>query len=130
VTKRFSAVVVPEDDMVADWRMSPAIKAAGFLFLTGMTGARTSEEPAADPEGQITDAFEAVCEVLAAAGAGFDDVVEMTSYHLDIERTLPTFRQVRDRYVSAPFPAWTAIGVSGFATPGVIAEIRVIALAP
>jgi hypothetical protein len=37
------------------------------------------------------------------------------------------FTAVKDKYLPAPFPAWTAIGVSELAFPGGLAEVRVIA---
>jgi enamine deaminase RidA (YjgF/YER057c/UK114 family) len=35
--------------------------------------------------------------------------------------------KVKDRYLSAPYPAWTAIGISELAIPGGLVEIKVIA---
>jgi len=34
---------------------------------------------------------------------------------------------VKDEYVSSPYPAWTAIGVTELITEGTIVEVRVIA---
>jgi enamine deaminase RidA (YjgF/YER057c/UK114 family) len=34
---------------------------------------------------------------------------------------------VKDEFISPPYPAWTAIGVSELITEGVLIEIRVIA---
>lgn len=34
---------------------------------------------------------------------------------------------LREKYVVEPYPAWPAIEVSGFVTPGAIVEIRVVA---
>jgi hypothetical protein len=38
--------------------------------------------------------------------------------------------KVKDEYVGAPYPAWTAIGVSQLITEGTIVEIRLIARRP
>jgi enamine deaminase RidA (YjgF/YER057c/UK114 family) len=35
--------------------------------------------------------------------------------------------KVRDEFISAPWPAWTAIGVSELAVPGARVEVRVVA---
>ena len=83
-----------------------------------------------DPEAQFATAFDALAEVLAAAGATLSDVVELTSYHVDISRHMETFVRVKDRYLLAPYPAWTAIGVSELIVPGGLAELRAVALAP
>ena len=119
------------DGYVDNWRMSPGLVSNGFLFLTGMTGHfadKPGAPPAADDQARL--AFERVEAVLQEAGCGWSDVVEMTSYHVDIYDTLPGFKAARERCVVAPFPAWTAIGISALATPGVVHEIRVIARAP
>jgi hypothetical protein len=38
-----------------------------------------------------------------------DDIVDLTSFHDDM-RDLSLFMQVKDRYLTRDFPAWTAIG--------------------
>lgn len=116
---------------VDDWAMSPGLLCGGFLFLTGMTGHPASAGgPPPTRAMQAEGAFERVGAVLEAAGAGWGDVVEMTSYHVDISATLAAFKEVRERHVRRPYPAWTAIGVAALASPGIVHELRVIARAP
>ncbi len=55
------------------------------------------------------------------------DVVEITTYHVELKRHLDTFVRVKDEYVAEPYPAWTAIGVSELITDGALVEIRAIA---
>ena len=112
---------------IEDWHFSPVLDTGEFVFLSGITGARPDLTVAADPEAQIRDAFAFLKEHLAAADLTFDDVVEMTTYHVDLRRHLPVFMRVKDEYVTAPYPAWTAIGVSQLITESTIIEIRVIA---
>ncbi|WP_299024679.1 RidA family protein [uncultured Sulfitobacter sp.] len=121
--------VVPAgmENYVTDWQMSPAIWAGDMLFLTGMTGAGPDGGVSDDPQTQITLAFERASAVLAHAGLSFDDVVEMTSYHKDIAGHIDVFRSIRAQYVKTPFPAWTAIEVTGFVTPGTLVELRIVA---
>lgn len=114
----------------ADWRMSPGVEHNGVLYLTGMTATSADGTVPADPEAQIREAFRKVGLVLAEAGAGFSDILEMTSYHVGLRDHLALFRAIREEFVSEPCPAWTAIEVSGFTTEGVIVELRVIAAAP
>lgn len=63
---------------------------------------------------------------MAAADLTFDDVVEMTTYHVGLREHLSAFIKVTDEFVGDPYPAWTAIGVSELITEGTLAEIRVI----
>ncbi len=115
---------------VSDWQMSPGILTGDFLFLTGMTavGADGTVDP--DPISQFHLVFERIAAVLKEAGGGFEDVVEMTSYHVGLADHADDFRKVRAQYVKRPYPAWTAIEVAGLMTPGALVEIRVIARKP
>ena len=107
--------------------MSPGIDTGDFIFLSGITGVRADGSLSNDPETQFRDAFDIVGQHLAAAGLGFDDVVEMTSYHIGLRKHLVAFMAAKDRVIAAPYPAWTAIGVTELITEGVLAEIRIIA---
>jgi len=115
---------------IADWHLSPVLDTGEFVFLSGVTGAHPDLTVAADPETQIRDTFEFLGKCLASAGLTFDDVVEMTSYHVGLREHLPVFTKIKDEYVAEPYPAWTAIGVSELITEGTIIEIRVIARRP
>lgn len=81
-----------------------------------------------DPEAQFATAFEALRAILAEAGAELSDVVELTTYHVDMARHMETFMKVRDRYLAEPWPAWTAIGVAELIVPGGLVEIRAVAV--
>jgi enamine deaminase RidA (YjgF/YER057c/UK114 family) len=76
---------------------------------------------------RFRDAFRFVRANLAAAGLDLSHVVEMTTYHVGLRKHLDAFIKVKDEFVSAPYPAWTAVGVSELITPGTLVEIRVIA---
>jgi enamine deaminase RidA (YjgF/YER057c/UK114 family) len=66
--------------------------------------------------------------VLAAAGASLDNVVDMVTYRTDI-RDIMRCLEVKNRYfTNAQCPAWTAIGVSVLAMPGLFVEIKATAV--
>src|SRR5262245_6251521 len=109
---------------IEDWHLSPVLDTREFVFLSGVTGAGGDLTVAADPETQIRDTFQFAQEHLKAAHLTFDDVVEMTTYHVDLREHLATFMRVKDAYIAAPYPAWTAIGVTELITEGTIIEIR------
>jgi enamine deaminase RidA (YjgF/YER057c/UK114 family) len=54
----------------------------------------------------------------------------MTTYHVDLRKHLSVFIKVKDEYIIAPYPAWTAIGVNELITEGTLLEIRIIARRP
>lgn len=109
-----------------DWRMSPGLEHNGVVYFTGMTG-KLGGKVSDDPETQMREAFRKIGLVLAEAQLDFRDLLEMTTYHVGLRDHLDLFRSIRAEFVQDPYPAWTAIEVSGFATEGVIVEIRVVA---
>jgi enamine deaminase RidA (YjgF/YER057c/UK114 family) len=113
-----------------EWHLAPVLETGVFLFLSGQTGTRPDGSVSPDPETQFRDAFGSIEANLAAAGAGFADVVEMTTYHVDLRKHLDVFIKVKDEHVHAPYPAWSAIGVTELITEGTLVEIRVIARRP
>jgi enamine deaminase RidA (YjgF/YER057c/UK114 family) len=110
-----------------DWHLSPIVDTGEFLFLSGQTGFHPGGFVDPDPERQFRDVFRFLQANLQAAHLSLADVVEMTSYHVEMQQYMATFLAVKDEYIFAPYPAWTAIGVSGLMTEGTLLEIRVIA---
>lgn len=123
--------IIPEEYQQAaeQLKASPAVRSGDHLFLTGMTGGDAEGDMPTDPEQQFHNAFAKIARILAEAGTGFDAVVEMTSYHLNIQSHFETFAVVRAQYVQRPYPAWTAVEVAGLRRPGAVVEIRVVARA-
>ncbi len=117
----------PFEALERDWHLSPIVDAEDYVFLSGVTGYRPDSTVDPDPERQFRDAFSFVEANLAEVGLGWADVVEMTTYHVDLRRHLQAFIRAKDAHVKAPYPAWTAIGVTELITEGTLAEIRVIA---
>ncbi len=123
-----TAITTPATQVMYDrFHFAAAIRSGGVLYCSGTIGTGPDGKASEDPETQFTQAFENLREVLEAAAASFDDVVEMTTYHVGLQANMRSFMQVKDRYVREPYPAWTAIGVSELAIPGGLVEIRVIA---
>jgi enamine deaminase RidA (YjgF/YER057c/UK114 family) len=110
-------------------RYSAAIRSGDLLFVSGQVGSREDGSPEPDFATQVQRAFDRLNVVLAAAGASFDDVVDVTTFHTDPEAQFETMMAVRDRMIGAPpYPNWTAVGVTWLA--GFDFEIKVIARIP
>ena len=122
-------VVIPSEmkNMYDNFHFAPAVKDGDRLFCSGVIGMGPDGKAASDPETQFTQAFESLKSVLTAAGASFGDIVDITTFHVGLHANMRTFVKVKDRYVSAPYPAWTAIGISELAFPGGLVEIKVVA---
>lgn len=108
---------------------SAAILSGDHLFVSGQVGSRDDGTPEPGFEAQVRRTFDNLRNVLAAAGCSFDDVVEVTSFHTDPEAQMPTVMKEKARaFPKAPYPAWTAVGVTWLA--GYSLEIKVVARAP
>ena len=76
-------------------------------------------------------AFENVKAALASVGAGFEHLVKLNNYIVDIATNITLYREVRDKYVNkASPPASTTIGVPQLARPGALYEVEAIAILP
>jgi enamine deaminase RidA (YjgF/YER057c/UK114 family) len=73
--------------------------------------------------------IQSLTRVLREAGAVLEDVVEITTFHVDLRGELAAFAKVKDEFLPKDFPAWTAVGVSELAMPELCVEIRAIAIA-
>jgi enamine deaminase RidA (YjgF/YER057c/UK114 family) len=108
---------------------SPAVKSNGFLFVAGQVGAQKNGEPVADIAQQTQLAFDNLREVLKAAGASFDDIIDVTLFIVDpqtnFEKIFPVLQQ---NWTPKPFPTVTAVGATWLA--GFTFEIKVIAKLP
>jgi enamine deaminase RidA (YjgF/YER057c/UK114 family) len=124
-----SDLVIPASmrAMYDRFHFAPAVRAGELLLCSGQIGLGPDGRAIADPAAQFAAAFEGVKAVLAEAGLGLGDVVELTTYHAGGMQHLGTFVQVKDRYLPEPYPAWTAIGVVELAVPGGLVEIRATA---
>ena len=109
------------------FRYSPAVWGGGLLFIAGQVGLRPDGTVPDDAPAQIDLAFQRLGAILAHEGLGFEDLVEMTSFHVRIDEQLQAFREIKDRYVRSEFPAWTIIGVASLARPNLLIEIKAVA---
>jgi len=110
-------------------RYSPAVRSDGFLFVSGQVGSRDDGSPEPEFDRQVRRAFENLDAVLAAAGATFDDVVDVTFFIVDpANRFERAWEIVPDYWGEAPFPTATVVGVTWLA--GFDFEIKVVAKLP
>jgi enamine deaminase RidA (YjgF/YER057c/UK114 family) len=81
-----------------------------------------------DPEAQARQAFENLRWCLAAAGAGFADVVKLGVFVTDMAH-LPALRAARDAVVDTTRPpASTAVQVAALARPEFLIEVDALAV--
>ncbi|CAN1211127.1 RidA family protein [Tumidithrix helvetica PCC 7403] len=143
-------VIIPKgmEILYEKYHYCPGIKVGNTLYISGQVGRDRNLQVVEGIEAQFVQTFENVKNVLLAAGATFDDVVEMVTYHVTGVNLgnlqpqppqtssqqpftiphLPLFIQVKDRYFTHNFPTWTGVGVTALSTQGLIVEIKCTAI--
>jgi enamine deaminase RidA (YjgF/YER057c/UK114 family) len=109
------------------YHFSQAVRSGEVLLCSGQIGTGPDGKLPVDLAEEFTNAWQKVGSVLKAAGVGYADILEYTSYHVGMQSTIATFMKVRDQFLQEPWPAWTAIGITELAVPGAHVEIRVTA---
>ena len=125
------SIVPPSMRNVLEQRgYTPGLRVGPFLFVAGQVGRTPDMRLVAEPEAQFAACFENLRTVLAAAGCTFDDIVDVTTFHVDMPTHMPAFRAVRNRMLPRGVFPWTAIGVAALAEPGLLLEVKATALVP
>ena len=98
-----------------------------LVWTAGQVGMTVDGQLVDGWEAQTRLAFENVGRALAAAGAGWNDVVKLTSYVTSTE-DLANLRAIRDEFVNtkAP-PTSTLVQVAGLFRPEALIEIEAVA---
>lgn len=108
---------------------SQAVKAGGFLFLSGQIplDPATGEFVAGGIREQTDRVMDNIAAVLAEAGVGFDAVVKTTIFLTDLANFGVVNEVYGSRFSAAP-PARSTVEVKGLPR-GALVEIEVLALA-
>ncbi|MEA2119003.1 RidA family protein [Halovibrio sp. HP20-50] len=97
-----------------------------LLYVSGQVGSREDGSPEQDFAAQVQLAFDNLQRLVVAAGASFDDIVDVTTFHTAPEAQFPIWLEAKARaFPEKPYPNWTAVGVTWLA--GFDFEIKVIA---
>jgi enamine deaminase RidA (YjgF/YER057c/UK114 family) len=111
-----------------DWGFADAVVTGDTIYMSGVVaGLRPGETDLKLP---YERAFQAIGRILERAGASWDDVVDMTSFHTDLKTQMPAIVAVKNKYVRSPPPAWTAIQVVRLIPDNGITEIKIVAKLP
>ncbi|MEO3781785.1 RidA family protein [Actinocorallia sp. B10E7] len=124
--------VIPDgmQEMYDGWHIAPAFRAGDFVFCSGVLGTGPDGQALADPAEQFDAIFRNLRHVLSAAGADLSHIVDVVTFHIDLEGDFAAFSEAKERHMSEPYPAWTAVGVSQLgagAIPGALVELKATA---
>lgn len=116
--------------MYDNFHFAQATRVGDTIWVSGQTGIDpTTMTPVAGIDAQTRLAFDGVKGVLETAGATMADIVELTTFHTDLRGDMRAFTRVKDEYLPRDYPSWTAVGVAQLALPGLLVEIRAVAVA-
>ena len=102
-----------------------------LLFLAGQVGNRADGSVPEGVEDQAVQALDNIRLILAAQGAGPQDIVKLTFYVAAKPASLATLNAKRaEMFAGTPPPPSTWIQVAGLAQPGYPVEIEAVAAVP
>jgi 2-aminomuconate deaminase len=119
----------------------PHVKRAGDFLIVSGTSARRADNSIAgakvdefgtaylDIREQTRASIENVRDILRAAGANLEDVVEVTSYLVSMN-DFAGYNEVYGEYFSYDGPARTTVAVHQLPHPHLLVEIRAVAYKP
>jgi enamine deaminase RidA (YjgF/YER057c/UK114 family) len=102
-----------------------AVLAGDMIYLSGIVVGKAPNETSLEPG--FDRAFRQIGKILERAGAGYGDIVDMTSYHTDVVGQIDAMSAAQKRLLGSPPPAWTAVQVVRLLPEGGIAEIKIVA---
>ena len=119
---------------------APVRRSGDLLFISGIIVARRAGE-GTDVESfkdEVRRTFRRIQHELESAGASFDDVAMINSFHVwngpdftgSKEEQFEAFEQVKQEFMHGAHPAWTAVGSTGLLGTGGIVEVQMIAHVP
>ncbi len=102
-----------------------------LVFVSGLTAQGPDGAAPKDAQDQAQAVFRNLRTALAARGLTPADVIQIRGFLVDIQTTLPAYRQAAgDFFGKAPPPASTVVGVSDLVRPDLLLEVELIAAKP
>ncbi|WP_324828521.1 Rid family hydrolase [Qipengyuania zhejiangensis] len=121
--------IMPEDAEARAFQeavgYSDAVIHGDVVILSGVVAVPQAGDEGMEPS--FVRVFDQIGRTLERAGIGWDDVIEVETFHTDLAGQINAFADVKNRYIKAPFPAWTAIGISALYEPAGLVEVKITA---
>jgi len=113
------------------YTFSPAVRAGNLLLISGTTATDEQGRLVApgDIAGQTRQIFRRFAQLLEAAGAGFEHIVQTTDYITTTENYHRT-AEVRREFFKGRYPTATGVIVKGLLREGALIEISALAVLP
>jgi reactive intermediate/imine deaminase len=104
-----------------------AVRFGDLLFVSGVAPVDQRSRIVGDGDvvAQAEQVFVNMQKILAAAGAGFEDVLKVTVFLTDV-KDRSKVNPIRQKFFGSARPASTLIGVNELAIPGMKIEIEAV----
>lgn len=104
-----------------------AVVAGDMVYLSGVVvGQREGESL----EAAYERTYAHIDAILKRAGTSWADVVDVTSFHTEVNAQIQAMAAVQRKYMAGHIPAWTAIDVDRLIPDRGITEIKIVARRP
>lgn len=123
-----------------EFKYAPARRAGDTLYVSGVIAGPRGKDARDGPAftEQTRKAFRTIETMLKAEGLTFADVAMINTFHVwngpgfkgTRDEQFAAFAKAKDEFMSAPHPAWTAVGTTGLLADDGVVEIQMIAHAP
>ena len=115
-------------------------RAGDFIFVSGTSARRADDSiagaepgkdgaPRLDIRGQTRSVIENIRDILAAAGAGLADVVEVSTFLVSMD-DFQGYNEVYGEFFGYQGPARTTVAVAALPHPHLLIEIKAVAWRP
>jgi enamine deaminase RidA (YjgF/YER057c/UK114 family) len=121
--------IVPEHwtDFYESTHIPAGVADGDRLYVTGHIGEDLDGNVSRDPQTQIRQTFRHIGATLSKGGATWADVVELISYHVGLRAQAEVLIAIAGEFMTDPYPAWTAVGVTELFDEGAVVEIGCVA---
>jgi enamine deaminase RidA (YjgF/YER057c/UK114 family) len=112
----------------AETAVPAAVRQGAGVYFSGHTGCCEDGSFDPDPKTQIRQTFRNITDALEEIGADWSNVVALRSYQIGLRGQAEVMLQVAAEFLEAPFPAWTAVGVTELFEADAVFELECFAI--
>ncbi len=117
------------EQMRDNYHYSQGVQLGDMVYVTGQGGWDEQFRLSDDVHDQIRQAFRNIETVLGEAGASWEHVIDVTSYHVELdEAVLGTMVEQLRAFCPGHQPLWTVLGIASLALPQMKVEITATAV--
>lgn len=123
-------IIIPDtmQRIYDDYGYAPAVVLPHLIYCAGQVGRDADLNVILDAEAQFRACWANLQTVLEAAGSSLDGVVDLVSYHVNMPENFKVFKTVKNEVFPRGKACWTAIGVHSLSRPGLLVELKAVAV--